>query len=55
MKPLAIRAIFTWAFDCAGEAGLPFSIHAGEPGAQSVRDTLDAYNPPRIGHGRGDQ
>lgn len=43
---------FAWAFDCAAEAGLPFSIHAGEwGGAQSVRETLDAYNPPRIGHG----
>lgn len=43
---------FSWSFDCAAEAGLPFSIHAGEwGGAQSVRETLDTYNPPRIGHG----
>jgi adenosine deaminase len=43
---------FSWSFDCAAEAGLPFTIHAGEwGGAQSVRETLDAYNPPRIGHG----
>jgi adenosine deaminase len=43
---------FIWAFDCAREAGLRITVHAGEwGGAQSVRDALDALNPERIGHG----
>ena len=45
-------ADFKWAFDCAREAGLRITVHAGEwGGAQSVRDALDALNPERIGHG----
>lgn len=43
---------FLWAFDCAREAGLRITVHAGEwGGAASVRDALDALNPERIGHG----
>ncbi|MBF9031037.1 adenosine deaminase [Rhodobacterales bacterium HKCCE3408] len=43
---------FLWAFDCAREAGLHITAHAGEwGGARSVRDTLEALNPERIGHG----
>ena len=43
---------FAYAFDMAREAGLKITSHAGEwGGAQSVRDTLDALNPARIGHG----
>jgi len=43
---------FAYAFDMAREAGLGITSHAGEwGGAQSVRDTLDALNPSRIGHG----
>jgi len=43
---------FAWAFDCAREAGLGLTAHAGEwAGAQSVRETLDALRPARIGHG----
>jgi adenosine deaminase len=43
---------FRWAFDCAREAGLRITVHAGEwGGAQSVRDALDALNPERLGHG----
>ncbi len=43
---------FTWAFDCAREAGLRLTAHAGEwGGAQSVRDALDYLRPERIGHG----
>jgi adenosine deaminase len=43
---------FTWAFDCAREAGLRITVHAGEwGGAGSVRDALDALDPERIGHG----
>jgi adenosine deaminase len=45
-------ADFRYAFDCAREAGLRITVHAGEwGGAQSVRDALDALNPERIGHG----
>lgn len=43
---------FAYAFDMAREAGLRITSHAGEwGGAQSVRDTLDALRPERIGHG----
>lgn len=43
---------FTWAFDCAREAGLRLTAHAGEwGGAQSVRDALDHLRVERIGHG----
>lgn len=43
---------FLWAFDCAREAGLRITVHAGEwGGAASVRDALEALNPERIGHG----
>jgi adenosine deaminase len=43
---------FLWSFDCAREAGLRITVHAGEwGGAQSVRDALDALRPERIGHG----
>lgn len=43
---------FAYAFDMAREAGLRITAHAGEwGGAASVRDTLDALNPERIGHG----
>lgn len=43
---------FVWAFDCAREAGLRLTAHAGEwGGPDSVRDALDALRPERIGHG----
>ena len=43
---------YTWAFDCAREAGLRITVHAGEwGGAASVRDALDQLAPERIGHG----
>jgi len=43
---------FAWAFDCAREAGLGLTSHAGEwAGPESVRETLDALRPARIGHG----
>ena len=42
---------FAWAFDCAREAGLGITVHAGEfGGPRSVRDALD-LRPSRIGHG----
>lgn len=45
-------ADFTWAFDCAREAGLRITVHAGEwGGAASVKDALTALRPERIGHG----
>lgn len=43
---------YLWAFDCAREAGLSITSHAGEwGGSQSVRDTIETLNPARIGHG----
>ncbi|MCK0167115.1 adenosine deaminase [Jannaschia sp. S6380] len=45
-------ADFAWAFDCAREAGLGLTSHAGEfGGPASVRETLDALRVSRIGHG----
>ncbi|MFN4158658.1 MAG: adenosine deaminase [Gemmobacter sp.] len=45
-------ADFTWAFDCAREAGLGLTAHAGEwGGPESIRDALTAFRPARIGHG----
>ncbi len=43
---------FRWAFDCAREAGLRITAHAGEwGGPESVRTALADLNPERIGHG----
>ncbi len=45
-------ADFAYAFDMAREAGLGITSHAGEvEGPDSVRETLDALRPGRIGHG----
>ncbi|PIE13267.1 MAG: adenosine deaminase [Rhodobacterales bacterium] len=45
---------YAWAFDCAREAGLRLTTHAGEwGGAQSVREALDDLRVDRIGHGIG--
>lgn len=42
---------FAWAFDCAREAGLGITCHAGEwGGPDSVRAALK-LNPSRLGHG----
>ncbi|WP_319824687.1 adenosine deaminase [Thalassovita sp.] len=42
---------FAWAFECAREAGLRLTTHAGEwQGPQSIRDALD-LGVERIGHG----
>jgi adenosine deaminase len=43
---------FAWAFDCAREAGLGLTTHAGEfAGPESVRQALDDLRVTRIGHG----
>lgn len=43
---------YTWSFECAREAGLQITTHAGEwCGAKSVRDSIEALDPVRIGHG----
>ena len=45
-------ADFAWAFDCAREAGLGLTCHAGEfGGPESVRAALDDLRVGRIGHG----
>ncbi|TKW67728.1 MAG: adenosine deaminase [Paracoccus denitrificans] len=42
---------FSWSFDCAREAGLGLTCHAGEwGGPQSIRDAL-SLGISRIGHG----
>ena len=43
---------FAWSFDCAREAGLRLTAHAGEwGGPQSVRDAVQDLGVERIGHG----
>ena len=43
---------FAWAFDCAREAGLGLTAHAGEwAGPESLRDALRDLRVTRIGHG----
>lgn len=43
---------FLWSFDCAREAGLRLTAHAGEwGGPQSVRDAVRDLGVERIGHG----
>lgn len=45
---------YAWAFDCAREAGLHLTTHAGEwGGAESIRQALDDLGVERIGHGIG--
>lgn len=41
-----------WAYDCAREAGLGLTAHAGEwQGPEGIRDTLRALRVTRLGHG----
>lgn len=43
---------FVWSFDCAREAGLRLTAHAGEwGGPDSVREAIDDLGVERIGHG----
>ncbi|MCB5408501.1 adenosine deaminase [Pseudogemmobacter faecipullorum] len=45
-------ADFSWGFDCAREAGLGLTAHAGEwRGPEGIRDSLAAWAPSRLGHG----
>lgn len=46
------QADFAWAFDCAREAGLRLTTHAGEwGGPDSVREAVEALRVERVGHG----
>ena len=46
------QGTFKWAFDCAAEAGLQLTTHAGEwGGPESIRQALDDLNVERLGHG----
>ena len=43
--------LFAQEFDRAREAGLSITAHAGEfAGADSIRETIDALHPQRLGH-----
>ncbi|MBC6408470.1 MAG: adenosine deaminase [Rhodobacteraceae bacterium] len=43
---------FAWSFDCAREAGLHLTTHAGEfAGPESIRAALEDLQVARIGHG----
>lgn len=43
---------YAWSFDCAREAGLGLTTHAGEwRGPQEIRDALKDLRVSRIGHG----
>ena len=43
---------YAWSFDCAREAGLRLTCHAGEWGGPSmIADTIRDLRPERIGHG----
>ena len=43
---------YLWSFDCAREAGLRLTAHAGEwGGPESVRDAVNDLGVERIGHG----
>ncbi|SLN55793.1 Aminodeoxyfutalosine deaminase [Falsiruegeria litorea R37] len=43
---------FAWSFDCAREAGLRLTTHAGEfGGPESVRDAVRDLQVERVGHG----
>ncbi|MGB3409158.1 MAG: adenosine deaminase [Jannaschia sp.] len=49
---LGAQGDFRWSFDCAREAGLGLTTHAGEfAGPGSVRAALDDLGVTRIGHG----
>jgi adenosine deaminase len=51
-EKIAAPRDFLWSFDCAREAGLRLTCHAGEwGGPESVRDAVRDLGVERIGHG----
>lgn len=51
-ETMGLQGDFAWAFDCAREAGLRLTTHAGEfSGPDSIRHALDDLRVERIGHG----
>ncbi len=51
-EKIGAPADFAWSFDCAREAGLRLTAHAGEwGGPDSVRDAVRDLGVERIGHG----
>ena len=51
-ESIGAQGDFKWAFDCAREAGLRLTTHAGEfGGPDSVRDAIRDLGVERIGHG----
>ena len=51
-EKIGVPRDFLWSFDCAREAGLRLTAHAGEWGGPgSVRDAVNDLQVERIGHG----
>ncbi|WP_425045788.1 adenosine deaminase [Primorskyibacter sp. S87] len=51
-ETVGMQGDFAWSFDCAREAGLRLTTHAGEfGGPESVRDAIRKLGVERIGHG----
>nr|WP_245222530.1 adenosine deaminase [Ruegeria sp. HKCCSP351] len=51
-ESIGTQGDFKWSFDCAREAGLRLTTHAGEfGGPDSVRDAVRDLGVERIGHG----
>ncbi len=51
-EKIGVPKDYLWSFDCAREAGLRLTAHAGEwGGPQSVKDAVQDLGVERIGHG----
>ncbi|MGV6802685.1 MAG: adenosine deaminase [Ruegeria sp.] len=51
-EAMGLQGDYKWSFDCAREAGLRLTTHAGEfGGPDSVRDAVRALGVERVGHG----
>ncbi|CUK05915.1 Adenine deaminase [Ruegeria denitrificans] len=51
-ESVGAQSDYQWAFDCAREAGLRLTTHAGEfGGPESVRDAIRDLGVERVGHG----
>ncbi|WP_170376045.1 adenosine deaminase [Ruegeria atlantica] len=51
-ESIGTQSDYKWAYDCAREAGLRLTTHAGEfGGPKSVRDAIRDLGVERIGHG----